>query len=177
MPITHLTRDDATGLLPVYPIVSAYRTDDSRVPHYNPTDSGVDILPGEPILKLINGDQQVFIAQGPIKPGQTGYLVRRYTIEVPCDLSADVPEGTPIYWDKDIATDANPVGIASLAGDVTNGFQIGVATYPYDQSKVNDDNVDGDDLMICGDAESTHIWVMSVEGNTPGLGDYEFGAS
>lgn len=176
MPITHLTRDDATGLIPVYPIASIYRTDDSRVPHYNPSDSGVDILPGEPILKLINGDQQVFIAQGPIKPGQTGYLVRRYTIQVACDLTADVPEGTPIYWDKDIATDANPVGIAALEGDVTNGFQIGVATYAYDPN-ITDASVDGDDLVICGDADSTNIWVMSVEGNTPGLGTYEFGAS
>jgi hypothetical protein len=174
MPITNPTRDD-DGVYESYPKASVYRTDDERVPHYNEPDSGVMFLPGEPVLKEMNGDQYVFLAQGPIKPGKTGMLVYRFVAEFPCDLSADVVEGTPIYWDKDEDDDAAPVGLAKLEGDVTNGYLLGTATYAYDGSVAPE--VDGDGNVVCGDSNSTKIWVRSVEGPHPGLGDFEYTGS
>lgn len=126
MPITN--PDQASMFNDDYPIIGEYRSDDDRIPFYNPPTSGQMYLPGEPIQYEIGGVYYVYMVQGPIRPGKTGYLVRRFAADFPCDLSADVLEGTPIYWDSS-DTDASEAGSAKLAGDVTNGFRIGFASY------------------------------------------------
>lgn len=157
-----------------YPNIGRLVSDDERIPYFNPADATLTILPGEPVLVEMGGDQYLYIAQGPIPPGKTGYLIRRWTMSFPCDLSADVPEGTEIYWDP--AEDAgSPVGTAMLEGDVTNGFRLGVATYVYDGHK--NPTLDNDDKVICGTESSTRIVVLSLDGACPGKGTYEYSES
>ena len=145
-----------------YPIIGKYRTDDDRIPYFNPEDSGVSVLPGEPML-IEQGDKDDGpMAQGPIEPGQTGYLVRRFTGDFPCILSADVEQGTEIWWDTDVGSTDHPVGVARLKGDVTNGFMIGVASYAYDGHK--NPTLGINDRVLCGGIGSTHIRVVSLDG-------------
>ena len=157
-----------------YYIIGEYKTDDDRRPYFVPEDATTMILPGEPVLIEEGGDQYLFMAQGPILPGKTGYLVRRFTASFPCDLSETVVEGTEIYWDP-ADTTGSTVGTAKIAGDVTNGFRLGVATYPYDGH--TNPTLDGSDNVICGTTDSTRIYVRSLDGVCPGLGTYEYGAS
>lgn len=172
MPVTNPTRDDNGHYANSVTVVSTYKTDPSRYPHFNPSDSDEMILAGEPLLKRLNSNQRCCVAQGTIKPGKIGYLLYDYVIEINCLLSADVIEGTPIYLDKGVATDANPVGIAKIAGDVTNGFFIGVATWNYENIALPE--VNGSNQVICGTTASTKIWVRSVDINSTGKGTYVY---
>ena len=152
-----------------YDIIGQYRTDDDVIPYYNPPDSGQLILPGEPMVIEQANAYYVYMAQGPIRPGQTGYLVRRFTADFPCDLSADVEAGTPIYWDPS-DTDASAVGSAKLFGDVTNGFRIGFASYAYNKNVAP--SLGPNDRVICGGTASTMIRVVSLDGAALGKGTY-----
>lgn len=158
-----------------YPKCGAYVTDTERFPFYNPPDSGVMYLPCEPISVVRDGVLYSCVTQGRILPGETGYVVRRYTVDLPCDLSADVAEGTAIFWEPSNTTADYPAGRAGLEADVTNGFLVGYATYAY--SKTVAPTLDGDDKVICGDEDSTIIRVTSFEGISRGLGTFEVDAS
>lgn len=145
-----------------YENLGHYLTDNERIPHLNPADSGELILPGEPILKQwgASGHRYVFMAQGPIRPGEIGYLVRNFKAKFPADLSANVVQGAELYWDEDES-------VVSLVGDVTNGYRIGYADYVLDPNLKNDGlEVDGNGRVICGTDESTHVVVQSQDSNT-----------
>jgi hypothetical protein len=101
------------------------------------------------------------MAQGPIEPGKVGFLVRRFTADFPCDLSANVQQGTLIYWNPSDDT-ASPAGTASLAGDVTNGFVIGTASFPIDAHKEVPLGIHG--IPLCATTDSTTIRVVSLDG-------------
>lgn len=152
-----------------YDAVGAYRSDDDRIPYFNPSTSGKLILPGEPMIIEMANAYYVYMAQGPIRPGSTGFLIRRFTADFPCDLSANVEQGTPIYWDPS-DTDASPVGSAKLAGDVTNGFRIGTASYAYDGHTAPTVGPGG--RVLCGGTASTMIRVVSLDGAALGKGTY-----
>lgn len=169
MPIT--TPTSATKFNDPRPIIGQYKTDDDRIPYFNPADSGVTVLPGEP-LQIEQGEAYyVYMAQGPIEPGETGYLVKRFTADFPCSLSATVEEGTEIWWDKGVATDANPVGLAKLKGNVTNGFRLGVASYAYNGHTAP--TIGAGARVVCGVVASTHIRVVSLDGEGKGKGTLE----
>lgn len=158
MPITNVLRD-VHGQFPETPIIGEYRTDNERTPIYNPPDSGIMYLAGEPILLTLAGLRFVYMIQGPIRPGETGYAIRNFSADFPCELSATVVEGTPIYWDIDEDGDGFPVGAAKLNGDVTNGYVIGYATHHYTKSAPALDSGD----VICGTTASTKIYITSVQ--------------
>jgi hypothetical protein len=152
-----------------YPIVGEYRTDDDRIPFHNRANSGVMYLPGEPIQYNVGGVYYVYMVQGPIRPGKTGYIVRRFTADFPCVLSANVKEGTPIFWNPSNTT-ASPAGSAQLTGDVTNGFRIGFASYAYDPKyKYSSPTLNGHEVL-CGTTASTMIRVVSMDGASVGKG-------
>lgn len=157
MPISNPT--DAVLFAANYPVISEYVTDDERIPYFNPANSGVMILPGEPIPLVRAGAQVVFLAQGPIRPGETGYLVRNFTADFPCILSGNVLEGTPIWWDTSVATVANPVGVAKLEADAVTGYPLGVASYVYFKKPLP--ALSGTQV-ICGTTASTMIRIVSV---------------
>lgn len=172
MPVTNPAQ--ASTFNADYEIIGQYKTDDDRRPYFNPEDATTTVLPGEPMLIEEGGDQYLFMAQGPIRPGETGYLVRRFTADFPCDLSATVEEGTEIYWEP--SDDAgSSVGTAKLVGDVTDGFRLGVATYAYNGH--TNPTLGSNDRPVCGTTDSTRIYVRSLDGVCPGIGDYEYGAS
>jgi len=152
-----------------YPIIGAYVTDDDRIPYFNPANSGVMVLPGEPLLIQRGGLNFVYMAQGPIRPGEVGYLVRRFTADFPCELSANVLQGTEIWWDPSDTT-ASPAGGAKLTGNVTNGFRIGVASLAYDGHNPPATGAGG--LPICGGTASTKIRVVSIDGVASVKGSY-----
>lgn len=146
-----------------YPVVGEYRTDDDRIPFYNPANSGVMYLPGEPIRYNVGGIFYIYMVQGPIRPGKIGFIVRRFTADFPCKLTANVKEGTPIYWNP-AETDASPAGSAQLTGDVTNGFRIGFASYALDpRYKHTAPPMDGQEVL-CGTTASKLIRVVSLDG-------------
>jgi len=149
-----------------YDVVGEYRTDDDRIPFYNRPDSGVMYLPGEPIQYNVSGVYYVYMVQGPIRPGKTGYIVRRFTADFPCVLTANVKEGTPIFWNPSNTT-ASPAGSAQLTGDVTNGFRIGFASYAYNGHTAP--TLDGNEVL-CGTTASTMIRVVSLDGAAVGKG-------
>ena len=165
MPITNPTQ--AQMFNDDYDVVGQYRTDDDRIPFYNPPDSGVMYLPGEPIIIEQASAYYVYMVQGPIRPGETGYVVRRFTADFPCALTADVEAGTPIYWDAS-DTAASDAGSAKLFGDVTNGFRIGFASHTYEKNKVP--TLGPNDKVICGTSASTLIRVVSIDGAALGKG-------
>lgn len=166
MPITNPAQ--ASMFNTDYDAVGAYRSDDDRIPYFNPSDSGVLVLPGEPMIIEMANAYYVYMAQGPIRPGKIGFLIRRFTADFPCDLSANVEAGTPIYWDPS-DTDASPVGSAKLAGDVTNGYRIGFASYALDN---NVPTLGSGGKVLCGTTASTMIRVVSLEGAALGKGTY-----
>lgn len=139
-----------------YPILGKYRTDDDRIPLYNPANSGVFYRPGEPVVLSLAGASYTYMCQGPIFPGKTGMVVRRFTGEFPCDLSSQVVFGDEIWWDTDGE-------VAKLKGDVANGFKLGFASYDYDGHKLP--TVAGG-KVVCGTTASTRIRVVSLEGTT-----------
>lgn len=157
-----------------YDVVGEYKTDDDRRPFFVAEDSTTMILPGEPVLIEEGGDQYLYMAQGPILPGKTGYLVKRFTASFPCDLSATVEEGTEIWWDPADDT-GSAVGTAVLEGDATNAFRLGVATYAYDGH--TNPTLGANDLPVCGTTDSTRIYVRSLDGVCLGIGTYEYAAS
>jgi hypothetical protein len=144
-----------------YPIIGRYITDDDRIPYFNPADSGLTVLPGTPLLITRGGNSLVYMAQGPISPGETGFIVRRFTADFPCDLSADVEQGTEIFWDP-LDDTASPAGTAALEGDTAGGFRIGTASYAYDGHKTP--TLGSNDLPLCGTTASTLIRVVSMDG-------------
>jgi hypothetical protein len=152
-----------------YDIVGEYRTDDDRIPFHNPINSGVMYLPGEPIRYEVSGIFYIYMVQGPIRPGKTGYIVRRFTADFPCDLSATVVEGTPIYWNPSVTT-GSPAGTAQLNGDVTNGFRIGFASYAYDPKYKHTPPTLSGGKVVCGTTDSTKIRVVSLDGTALGKG-------
>jgi hypothetical protein len=174
MPIPNVSRD-IHGMFPETPIIGEYRTDNERTPIFNPADSGVMYLAGEPILLTLAGKLYVYMMQGVVRPGETGYAIRKFSADFPCDLSAEVAEGDAIYWDVDEDGDGFPAGAAKLVGDVTNGFLLGYATHHYMKTPLPE--VDGDDKVICGDENSTYIYVTSLPGPTVGLGTLELDES
>jgi hypothetical protein len=126
------------------------------------------ILPGEPLVIEMANAYYVYMAQGPIRPGKIGFLIRRFTADFPCDLSATVEFGTPIYWDPS-DTDASAAGSAKLFGDVTNGFRIGVASYPLDNKTPT---IGAGGKVVCGTTASTLLRVVSVDGAALGKGTF-----
>jgi hypothetical protein len=146
-----------------YSRIGEYITDDSRVPYYNPSDSGVDILPGEPVVVQFgaSGGPQVMMATDIIRPGKIGMLVRYFTADLPCNLSANVVLGDELMWDIDN-------DVLSLAADVTNGFVVGNASYPISSNsdEMEAPTVDGNDRVICGGTSSTRIRVISKPNQT-----------
>jgi hypothetical protein len=143
-----------------YDIVGEYVTDDSRVPYYNPADSGVMIQPGEPVLLKWGAanNEQVFMAQGPIRPGEIGFLARFFTGDFPCDFSANVIMGAEVMWD---ITNKK----VSLAADVTNGFILGEISYAIPSTpKPHRPPVDANDRVICATTASTKCRVISSTG-------------
>lgn len=167
MPIANTT--EASMFNDDYDVIGEYRTDDDRIPYFNPSDSGVMILPGEPMVIEQANAYYVYMAQGVIRPGKTGYLVRRFTADFPCELSADVEAGTPIYWDPSDTT-ASVAGGAKLFGDVTNGFRIGFASYAYNGH--TDPTIGAGGKVVCGTTASTRIRVVSLDGAALGKGTY-----
>lgn len=165
MPITNPTQ--AQMFNDSYDVVGQYRTDDDRIPFYNPPDSGQMYLPGEPIIIEQASAYYVYMVQGPIRPGEVGFVVRRFTADFPCDLSASVGAGTPIYWDASDTT-GSPAGTAKLFGDVTNGFRIGFASHTFEKHKVYSFGPNG--KVLCGTTSSTTIRVVSLDGAALGKG-------
>lgn len=147
-----------------YPIVGMYDTDDSLIPFLNKADSGVMVLPGEPILLEINNTYQVVMAQGPISgtgnqpidAGQIGMGVKRFTADFQCDLSAPVEFGTPIWWNPSTM-------MAQLGGDVTDGFRIGFATFAHPRIS-GEIKLGPTGKVLCGDTNSKFIRVQSLDG-------------
>jgi len=146
-----------------------YLTDNERIPHFNPSDSTVVIQPGELILKQWGAttantsdtnDTFVFMAQGPIFPGEIGYLIRNFKAEFDCDLSANAVQGDQIYWDIDDKE-------LKLVGDVTNGFLAGMADFVLDPNLKNTAlTVDSDDRVVCGTSSSTKLVIQSQDAAT-----------
>lgn len=157
MPVTALTQ--ATQFHTAYDRVGWYVTDDTRVPFYNPADSDLDFLPGEPVLIKwgASGDEEVMMVQDVIRPGQLGFLVRHFTADFACNFSANVILGDEVMWDLDN-------DVLSLAADVTNGFVVGRASYPLSSNPVGLDtpSVDGNDRVICATSSSTKVRVVSM---------------
>lgn len=154
MPITN--PDQAKVFNDDYDRLGTYITDDTRVPYYNPADSGVMVQPGEPVLMQFgaSGEEQVMMAQGPIRPGELGYLARYFTGDFPCDFSANVVLGAEVMWDLDN-------DVVSLAADVTNGFIIGHISYALtSKSALTKPTVDGNDRVICATSTSTKCRVI-----------------
>ena len=142
--------DDYAGL-------GDYVTDDTLVPYYNPADSGVMIQQGEPVLVQYgpSGENRVFLAQKPIRPGQIGMLHKYFTVDLPCDFSANVVLGQEIVWDIDDKE-------VKLVGDVTNGFVVGDASYHMSAKPMpHTPAVDGNDRVICATDASTKVRVVS----------------
>lgn len=158
MPITETTRDKH-GMYPESPVIGEYRTDNERKAFFNPEDSGEMFLAGEPILLTLAAARYAFMFQGQVRPGETGYLLRNFSADFPCILSANVLEGDAIYWDIDEDADGFPVGAAKIAGDVTNGFLLGYATHHY--MKNPNPTLSGG-KVICGTTASTSIYLTSV---------------
>ena len=152
-----------------YEVVGQYRTDDDRIPFHNRADSGVMYLPGEPIQYNVGGVYYVYMVQGPIRPGKTGYIVRRFTADFPCVLSATVKEGTNIYWNP-AETGGSLAGSAQLTGDVINGFRIGFASYAYDPKYKHTPPTLSGHEVVCGTTASTMIRVVSMDGASVGKG-------
>lgn len=150
----------ATNFNDAYSKVGVYITDDSRIPYFNPANSGVDILPGEPFVMQwgASGEEIVVMAQDIIRPGKIGMVIRYFTADLPCDFSANVILGTDVYWD----IDAN---VVSLVGDVTNGFVVGRISYSL-SSKGSVPAVDSNGRVICGTTSTTKCRVVSVVGAT-----------
>jgi len=146
-----------------YDALGQYLTDDDLRPFYNPPDSGVMYQMGEPVLLPEGAGYKTYICQSPIRPGEVGYLVKRYTVLLPCDLSADVQEGQLLFWEPSSNT-------VQLTGDVTNGFTVGCATFEYVKGQVYD--LGADDRPICGTEDSTHIRVISIHGANTGKGTF-----
>jgi len=158
MSITNPSRDKH-GQYPESPVIGEYRTDNERTPRFNPEASGVMFLAGEPILLTLAGARYAFMHQGTIRPGETGYALRKFSADFPCILSADVLEGTAIYWDIDAIAAGFPVGAAKLFGDLTNGYLLGYATHHYMKNPLPE--ISGD-KVICGTTASTTIYLTSI---------------
>lgn len=156
MPIS--SPDKATMFNESYPIVGEYVQDDSRIPYFNPADSGVTVLPGEPLVVQWNGDERVFMAQQKIEPGETGYLIRQFTADFPCDFSGNVVLGAAVGWD---VTNSQ----VSLMADITNGFVLGNISYSP-PVKPDKPSVDGSGRVICANATSDKCRVISIEDKT-----------
>lgn len=139
-----------------YSVLGEYVSDDSRIPYYNPADSGVDLLPGEPVLVSWQGEERVFMVQDIIRPGELGYLLRRFTGDFPASLSANIVLGDELMWDIDN-------NVVSLAADVTNGYTIGNAVYPCPLPGETP-TVDGNDQVVVGGTASTKVRVQSHVG-------------
>lgn len=137
-----------------YDILAEYVQDDSRIPYYNPSDSGEMVQPGEPLLVKFgaSAEERVYMAQGPIRPGEIGMLLKYFTGDFPCDFSGNVILGDEVMWDVDNS-------VVSLAADVTNGYILGDASYAI-QIGVTP-TVDGNDRVVCADANSSKCRVIS----------------
>ena len=142
-----------------YDRLGHYVQDDTLVPYYNPADSGVDILPGEPILIQFGAAnaERVFLSNTIIRPGEISMVKRGFTADFPCDFSANMILGDQVMWDID-------TNKASLAADVTNGFILGNISYAIDSTIKNQaPAVDGNDRVICATTASTVCRVISVD--------------
>lgn len=161
MPISN--PDSAAMFNEDYDILAEYVQDDSRIPLYNPSDSGEMFQPGEPIPVRWGADEdpssatddlecRVYMAQGRIKPGEIGMLLKYFTGDFPCDFSANVVLGEEVYWDVDN-------NVVSLEGDVTNGFVLGDISYALQANVLP--TVDANDRVICATSASTKCRVIS----------------
>lgn len=160
MPITNPAQ--ATQFNADYDRLGDYVQDDSQVPYYNPSDSGVLIQPGEPIVVQFGATnaEYVFWAQEAIRPGEISMVTRYNTVDVPCDISADTVLGTEVHWDIDN-------DVASLVGDITNGFLLGYISYPLPpEPQPWIPTVDGNDRVICATSASTVCRVIMINGAT-----------
>ncbi len=146
-----------------YDVLAEYVQDDSRIPYYNPSDSGVMISPGEPLLVRwgpitattaddADLEARVYMAQSRIMPGEVGMLLKYFTGDFPCDVSANVTVGDEVYWDIDN-------DVVSLVGDVTNGFVLGDVGYATHIGVTP--TVDGDDRVVSATTASEKIRVIS----------------
>lgn len=138
-----------------FDILGEYVTDDSRVPYFNPLAEDVMIEPGEPVLFVWNGGTHVMLAQRAIFPGETAFLDRYFTVDLPATLSAQVNTGDLVHWDF-----TNKV-VAFAAVDTTNGWPLGTAIWALDPNIKNDDPaIQGTDSVIAGTTASTKIRVV-----------------
>ena len=155
MPITEPTQ--ASIFNANYASLGEYVSDDSRIPYFNPSDSGVMLQAGEPILVQwgASGEERVYLCNRPIRPGEWGELIRHFTADFPCDFSANVIAGQEVYWDEDNS-------VVSLVGDVTNGFVIGDLSWSIDPNIQNTaPSVDGDGRVIAGTTSTTRCRIVS----------------
>ena len=142
-----------------YAQVGEFVGEGDLLPYYNPADSGNLIRPGEPILVAFGpaGEEQAFLSQGPIRPGDYGYLFRpgHWMADLPCTLTANVVFGQELFWDQ---TEDE----VALEGDVTNGFLVGYAGYAIDPNAKNTaPSLDTVNRVICGGTASGNIRVIS----------------
>jgi len=159
MPVNESTVEKAAIFNESYDRVSKYATDDMFAPYFNPADSGIVFLPGEPVLRQwgASGEEEVQLVQDIIRPGQWGMLRRYWQADFDADFSANVIIGGEVMWDLDN-------DVVSLAGDVTNGFIIGRATIalPSKSAIERAGTVDGNDRLIVATDASTKVRVMSM---------------
>ena len=159
MPVASSTLTEAAVFNTAYDRVGKYVSDDTRVPYFNPSDSAITFLPGEPMVRQfgVSGAEEVMLVQDIIRPGEWGYLIRNFTADLPCDFSANVILGGEVMWDVDN-------DVLSLAADVTNGFVVGNASIALNAKPeaLMAGTVDGNDRLICATSSSTVVRVISM---------------
>lgn len=155
--------EQAKQFHPDFASLGTYVQDDSRIPYFNPSDSGISIHSGEPVLVQWQGASRVFVAQSEIHPGDTGMLLRRWTQDFPANLSAQSIFGAEVYWD----IDNNEV---ALEADVTNGFLLGDLSYAL-PAGTDVPSVDGNDRVIAAEIADTRCRVIGrdAEAVTKGI--------
>lgn len=132
------------------------RSDDHTILHHNSSPS-LSFFPGEPFPKTAGSGAIVYLAQSLIKPDQTKSVVRYFRAIFPCNFSADVKDGDEVYWDVDNE-------VVSLAGDVTNGFALGYATFSIEPGK--EITAADDDRPVVATSSSTKVEVVNLPGAT-----------
>ena len=142
-----------------YSSLGEYVQDNTLIPYFNPSDSNVDLLPGEPCIVQwgpANGER-VFLCNTICRPGQVTMLKKDFTADFPCNFSANIIHGAEVMWDIDN-------NVVSLAADVTNGFIIGNASFALDPTIKNaTPAIDGNGRVVAATATSTVVRVVSQD--------------
>lgn len=128
MPYTLTNREAAPVQMEELDILGQYiQGGDCPVDYYN--DTGLSILPGEPILFL----NKIMISKSVILPGEFGSLVAkawmRYLVDP--ELAAAILQGDPVYLDLDLADDDLYLMGYATGVEPTNGMLLGYAIAPH----------------------------------------------